>query len=71
VSVVEGTELFRPSAERVESSRMRAFQRFVEAKRGVSFASYGELWRWSVTDVEAFWSDVAAFFDVRFHAPPL
>jgi acetoacetyl-CoA synthetase len=71
VSVVEGTELYRPSVERIESSRMRAFQRFVEAKHGTSFASYAELWRWSVTEVEAFWSSVAAFFDVRFHAPPV
>jgi acetoacetyl-CoA synthetase len=71
VSVVEGTELYRPSAERVQGSRMRAFQGFVEAKRGLSFASYAELWRWSVTELEAFWSDLAEFFEVRFHAPPL
>jgi acetoacetyl-CoA synthetase len=71
VSVVEGTELFRPSTERVENSRMRAFQRFVERKHGVPFANYAELWRWSVTDVEAFWSDVAEFFEVRFHARPV
>jgi acetoacetyl-CoA synthetase len=71
VSVAEGTELYRPSAERIDRSRMRAFQRFVEGKRGLAFASYGELWRWSVTEVEAFWSDLAEFFDVRFHTPPV
>src|SRR5688572_22854546 len=71
VSVAEGTELYRPSAERIERSRMRAFQRFVEREHGLSFASYAELWRWSVTEVEAFWSALAAFFDVRFHSPPV
>jgi acetoacetyl-CoA synthetase len=70
VGIAEGTELYRPSAERIEGSRMRAFQRFVEVKRALSFASYAELWRWSVTEVEAFWSDLAEFFEVRFHAPP-
>jgi acetoacetyl-CoA synthetase len=70
VSIVEGTELYRPSAERVEQSRMRAFQRFVERERGLSFASYAELWRWSVTEVEAFWRDLASFFEVHFYSPP-
>ena len=29
--------------------------RFLEAEKGLEFASYAELWTWSATDIEAFW----------------
>src|SRR5919112_4081727 len=39
-------------------------------ERGVDAATYDDLWRWSVDDLEGFWSSIAAYFDVRSHAPP-
>ena len=33
-----------------------------------SFDDYGALWRWSVDELEAFWSSIVSFFDVRFDA---
>jgi acetoacetyl-CoA synthetase len=69
-SVSEGTLLWQPSPERREGSRLRAFERFLEARYGLSFASYEELWRWSVGDVAAFWRALTDFFEVRFHAEP-
>jgi acetoacetyl-CoA synthetase len=68
VKVAEGTLLYTPPVERVERSRLRAFERFLEAERGHRFASYDELWRFSVTDLSAFWGAIAEFFGVRFHA---
>jgi len=37
---------------------------------GLAFADYEALWRWSVTDLEAFWQSVWAFFDLQSAAPP-
>jgi acetoacetyl-CoA synthetase len=34
-------------------------------ERGLKFTSYQELWRWSVTDLDAFWSSMWDFFNVR------
>jgi acetoacetyl-CoA synthetase len=53
--------LWTPSADAIERSRLTEFARAV----GHEGASYEELWDWSVTDVEAFWSAIWAFFDVR------
>src|ERR671920_2314383 len=37
---------------------------------GLAFEGYDELHRWSVEDLEGFWSAVAEFLDVRFATPP-
>lgn len=34
------------------------------ASRGHSFASYQELWAWSVSDLEGFWASIWEYFDV-------
>jgi acetoacetyl-CoA synthetase len=57
--------LWTPSRETIERSRLTEFARAV----GRGSASYDELWRWSVTDVEGFWSAVWEFFDVRGSQP--
>ncbi|GLZ44179.1 acetoacetyl-CoA synthetase [Actinomycetospora sp. NBRC 106375] len=47
--------------------------RFVDwlaRERGLAFDDYDALQRWSVTDLDGFWSAVAAFFAVRFHDAP-
>jgi acetoacetyl-CoA synthetase len=38
--------------------------------RGRSFASYDDLWRWSVEDLEGFWGSIWEFFGVSAHRPP-
>jgi acetoacetyl-CoA synthetase len=58
-------KLWEPSAELVERSRLTEFMRWLEAERGLSFAGYDELWRWSVGDLEGFWSSIWDFFSVQ------
>src|SRR5690606_30071830 len=38
--------------------RLYEFSRMAEAKNGVSLPDYEALWRWSVTDIAAFWDSV-------------
>jgi acetoacetyl-CoA synthetase len=64
------TVLWQPAEPFAERTRLRAYMRWLAAERGVDAASYDELWRWSVDDLEGFWSSIATYFDVRFHAPP-
>jgi acetoacetyl-CoA synthetase len=67
--VREGELLWQPDGERVRKSRLSSFARWLERERGRTFASYDELWRFSVTEVEAFWRALADYFRVEFHAP--
>jgi acetoacetyl-CoA synthetase len=65
MSAKSGDLLWEPSAELVERSRLREFMRWLERERGLNFAGYGELWQWSVDDLDGFWSAIWEFFDVQ------
>ena len=47
-----------------EPTRDSALDRFANGR------SYADLYEWSIDDLEGFWSAVADFCDVRWHAPP-
>jgi acetoacetyl-CoA synthetase len=64
------TVLWQPDEDFAERTRLRAYMRWLAQVRGVDVATYDDLWRWSVDDLEGFWSSIAAYFDVRFHAAP-
>ncbi len=64
------TPLWRPSPALVERSRMTEFMRWLEAERGLRFDDYDALWRWSVTDLDAFWRAIWDFFEVRADGEP-
>jgi acetoacetyl-CoA synthetase len=61
--------LWKPSPERVAGARITAFLAWLERERGLTFPDYESLWRWSVTDLEGFWSAVWQFFDIRASVP--
>jgi acetoacetyl-CoA synthetase len=70
VNAAAGELLWEPSAELVERSRLTEFIRWLERERGLSFAGYEELWRWSVDDLDGFWSAIWEFFDVQADGEP-
>ena len=57
-------KLWEPSAEMVERSNMTAYMRWLSAERGLDFDDYERLWKWSVSDLDAFWSSIWERFDV-------
>ncbi len=48
---------------------IRRYQDWLREKHGLSFASYHELWRWSTTDLEAFWQSIWDFLDLQSPTP--
>ena len=63
-------ELLRPIAADVrESSAIGRFLTWLEQARGLRFDGYDDLHRWSVTDLDGFWSAIWEHFEVRSHAP--
>jgi acetoacetyl-CoA synthetase len=61
--------LWEPSAARIANARIGAFQRFIEERTQQQFANYDELWRWSITDLNAFWQGVWDFHGLQSHTP--
>jgi acetoacetyl-CoA synthetase len=49
--------------------QIRLFQNWLEQQRGLRFDSYDALWRWSVTDLDAFWQSIWDYFDLRSPTP--
>jgi acetoacetyl-CoA synthetase len=52
------TPLWNPSKERVHHSNMSAFMRFAENISKHSIATYDDLYKWSVTEIDEFWKSI-------------
>jgi acetoacetyl-CoA synthetase len=68
--VSDPTPLWRPSAELIERSRLTEYRRWLAVERGLEFDDYEALWRWSVDDLDGFWSSIWDFFDVQADGEP-
>ncbi len=62
--LTEGTVLWQPSEAERRASRMTDYLGWLERERGLTFADYDRLWRWSVEDLDAFWSSIVDYFDI-------
>ena len=49
--------------------QIRLYQQWLADQRGLHFESYDALWRWSTTDLEAFWQSIWDYFDMRSPTP--
>ena len=61
--------MWAPSPERVERANITRYLHWLRDRRGLRFASYDELWRWSVDDLDGFWTSIWEFFEVGGPAP--
>ncbi len=48
---------------------MTRYMQWLRQQRSLRFDTYVDLWRWSVSDLEGFWSSIWEFFDVHGQAP--
>ena len=67
--IADGSVLWAPTPDAREHSRIGEYLHWLEEQRSLVFADYDELWRWSVTDVEAFWDSIWDFFGVESSTP--
>jgi acetoacetyl-CoA synthetase len=68
-STAQPEPLWEPSAEDLKRAEMTRFMRWTGERRGRPFADYGELWRWSVEEIEDFWAAIWEFCGVRASRP--
>ncbi len=62
--------LWTPSPERVAAANLTRYRQWLEQTHGVSTDGYGELWRWSVEELESFWATLVEFCGLRFTTAP-
>src|SRR5918999_409696 len=56
--------LWSPPPDARETTRIGAYLDWLWRERGIRFADYDDLLRWSVSDLDAFWSSVWDYFEV-------
>ena len=58
-----------PRAPAPHVPQIRLYQQWLAEQRGLHFADYDALWRWSSTDLDAFWQSIWDYFDLRSPTP--
>jgi len=61
--------LWEPSQERVENSNMFRFMQRVNEKYDKRFVDYDELYKWSIENLEAFWTEMWDFAGIKASKP--
>ncbi|MGH3135506.1 MAG: acetoacetate--CoA ligase [Gaiellaceae bacterium] len=67
--VTHGQVLWTPPADARQRYEVGRYMEWLRAQRGLDFADYEELRRWSISDLEAFWASIWDFFEIRSHTP--
>ena len=49
--------------------QIRRYQDWLQAQHGLRFDDYHALWRWSITDLDAFWQSIWDYFDLQSPTP--
>ena len=49
--------------------QIRLYQQWLAEHRGLRFESYDALWRWSITELDAFWQSIWDYFDLQSPTP--
>ena len=53
----------------LENANITAFERWLQSEYGLEFADYETMWRWSVENLDDFWSTIWRYFDVQASTP--
>ena len=64
-----GDVLWTPPADLRQTTEVGRLMGWLEQHRGLRLRSYDELQRWSVDDLDGFWSAIWEFYEIRAHAP--
>lgn len=67
--VEEGALLWEPPDDVVSAANVTAYMAWLKKTSGLSFETYRELWRWSVTDLDGFWGSIWDYFGVMGRSP--
>jgi acetoacetyl-CoA synthetase len=61
--------LATPHAMTAHEAQITRYQHWLHEHHGLRFDDYDALWRWSVSDLNAFWASIWQYFDVHSPSP--
>lgn len=61
----EGTLLWEPSEDWKKQANLTKYMEWLSAHKGLDFQNYNDLWEWSMSDLEGFWSSLWEYFNVQ------
>jgi acetoacetyl-CoA synthetase len=61
--------LWTPSDTLKKNCNLTHYMQWLAQHKNLHFESYDALWRWSVTDIEAFWESIWQYFDINASQP--
>ncbi len=64
-----GDVLWSPPADLNDHTEIGRYVSWLRVNRDLVVEDYDALWRWSVDDLEGFWSSIWDFYEIRAHAP--
>ncbi len=67
--LTQGQVLWTPPPDARQRYQLGRYLDWLAAERGLDFADYHELHRWSIEDLEGFWGSLWDFFEIRARAP--
>jgi acetoacetyl-CoA synthetase len=67
--VTEGQLLWTPRRDFVEASNLAHYMQWLRQTNRADTADYDALWRWSVSDLEGFWSSIWDYYQVESTTP--
>ncbi len=65
----EGALLWEPPDDVRDRTNIGRYLAWLRRHRGLEFASYNDLWEWSISDLEAFWLSIWDYFAIRASRP--
>ncbi len=68
-TIAEGTLLWEPSEAVKRESNIQAYIHWLRERHGLDFHDYDGLWRWSVTEIEAFWQSIWDYYGLQTSRP--
>ncbi|MBL0420726.1 acetoacetate--CoA ligase [Ramlibacter sp. AW1] len=61
--------IWTPGTERIARAHFTRFSAWLAQHRGLRFDDYESMWRWSVGDLEGFWTAAWQYFDIPVRQP--
>ncbi len=68
-SIKEGTILWEPPNDRIKAANITRYMKWLKKDKGLDFSDYDKLWKWSVTQIEAFWESLWQFMQIKASKP--
>jgi acetoacetyl-CoA synthetase len=69
MTLIQGQVVWTPSERERLEPQLARYLAWLQEERGIAFADYDAVFRWSIEDLEAFWASVWDYYGIRAHTP--